>query len=77
MEDRTAIVQAVMARDGNINIVTLGEVPAKLTALQALIEKLADQITIDGEPADFVEVLQLINNGHEVHRITGGKEGQK
>lgn len=76
MEDRTAIVQAVMASDGNINILTLGEAPAKLTALQALVEKLADQLEIDGEPADFVEVLQLINNGHEAHRITGGKEWQ-
>lgn len=77
MENKTAIIQAVMDRDGRINVLTMGEAPNMLTMLQALVEKMADRFQIDGKQVTFIEVLQLINNGHETVGRVDGKEGQE
>lgn len=77
MENKTTIIQAVMDRDGHTNVLTMGEAPNMLAMLQALVEKIADRIQIDGKPADFMEVLLLINNGHETMGRVDGKEGQE
>lgn len=77
MENKTAIIQAVMDRDGHINILTMGEAPNMLTILQALVEKMADRFQIDGKQVTFAEVLQLINNGHETVGRVDRKEGQE